>query len=177
MWLLIHVSKRGPRWQCVKEAVRCNIPGACYGMPHSKRQVEYRALFQYKDHLSRYRDFHCKDKIDEFVQERHNSCALAMDLHVSCTHLNPSRWLWDCLISVVGSISVRWYRYIEMAPRLWEEVTEMSSNSKIMTADTPKRRGTNPSAVVWNAVMLIVKYSMWQRSMSSSSWWPLSCLL
>ena len=48
-------------------------------------------LFQYKDSLSRCRDFHYTDQINGLVQERHNSSVLAMELRLSCT--NPTRWL------------------------------------------------------------------------------------
>ena len=45
-----------------------------------------------KDHLSRYRDSHCKNKMvvspSRWVSARRNSNALAMELHLSCT--NPS---------------------------------------------------------------------------------------
>ena len=40
-----------------------------------------------------YRDLHIKDKIDGLVQERCNSIANALELHISCT--NSSRWSCD----------------------------------------------------------------------------------
>ena len=37
-------------------------------------------------------------KSDELVQERHNSIALALELHLSCT--NPSKWSWHWLMII-----------------------------------------------------------------------------
>ena len=63
-----------------------------------------------------------KDKIDGLVQERRNSSALAMELHLSCT--NPSRWSYDHLIFIMEIlILVRWYVYIRMAACVYNEDT------------------------------------------------------
>ena len=51
-----------------------------------KRDIIFRAPFQYKDNLSRYNNSH--DLLGGLVQEIHNSSALAMELCLSC--INPS---------------------------------------------------------------------------------------
>ena len=47
-------------------------------------------LYWCQDHLFRYRYSYYADQIDGSVQERRNSIANALELHLSCT--NPSRW-------------------------------------------------------------------------------------
>ena len=54
-------------------------------IPHEQWGQVTWVLFRYKDCLSRYRDFHYKEKIDGLVQDCSNSIANALELLQSCT--------------------------------------------------------------------------------------------
>ena len=47
----------------------------------------------------RYRNFHFKDKMNQLVQQRCNSSALAMELRLSC--IDPSRWSHRYIIFIM----------------------------------------------------------------------------
>ena len=74
------------------------------------------------------------------MQERRNSSALAMELHLSCT--NPLRWSWDCLIFIMAiPMLVRWHLYIETASR-----------STVASVEEPPQRVVPPTEAhnPWN---------------------------
>ena len=102
-WRIIHALIVSPL--CYRQGQPTDLglkPCTCWSV-HSRVTCS-QGMFQYKDRLSMYRDFHYKDKT-----------VVRPGIGISIIKI---RWLWDYLIFVIMRITilVRWHLYIEMAP-------------------------------------------------------------
>ena len=83
------------------ETKRHNPNGHALELPSSHAHLlNSGGHFNIKTSSYQNKNYHFQDKIDGLVQERRNSIANALELHLSCT--DPSRWSQYRLIFIMG---------------------------------------------------------------------------
>ena len=102
--LIIHL-----RVQCTVGSGPVGLVGVRTGCPLNVSQCQPRLLFMYIiwTRLTLY-VLNCFEEINRLVQERCNSSALAMELHLSCT--SPSKYIWTYGSIFYNSLAPIWCR-------------------------------------------------------------------